>query len=330
MEAQLPPLGARRLEGSVSFRVWAPRARSVRLVLEPPRSEEIPMLREEDGYWETTVAGLAAGGGYRYRLDGGAPIADPASRSQPQGVHGPSAIVDPGAYSWSDGAWSPPTLAELSFYELHVGTFSPEGSFAGVARRIGEIADLGVRALEIMPFAEFPGSRNWGYDGIFPFAVQHSYGGLSGLQSLVDTSHAHGLAVFADVVYNHIGPEGNRLAEFGPYFTDTYRTPWGDAINFDGPESDHVRHFFLESARYLLRDAHLDGLRVDAVHAIVDPTAEPFLAQLTRAAHAPGAPSTSSRRARSTIRASSGPRRWAASASTPPGSTSSTTRSTPG
>jgi maltooligosyltrehalose trehalohydrolase len=176
-------------------------------------------------------------------------------------------------------------LADLVLYELHVGTFSPSGTFDAIVPRLPALRDLGVTAIELMPIAAFPGERNWGYDGVCPFAVQETYGGVAGLQRLVNAAHASGLGVFVDVVYNHLGPEGNYLDHFGPYFTDEYRTPWGRALNFDGPDSDPVRRYFIESATYLVRAAHLDGLRVDAVHAILDRSARPFLAELTDAVH---------------------------------------------
>lgn len=231
------------------------------------------------------MADLPDGCRYQFRLDGGSLRADPASRSQPQDVEGPSEFVTPEKFDWAEEDWTGIDRAELIFYELHVGTFSPGGTFAGVIDRLAALADLGVTALELLPIAAFPGTRNWGYDGVLPFAVQYSYGGVSELQRLARACHRHRLALFVDVVYNHVGPEGNHLAEFGPYFTEGYRTPWGAAINFDGAESDHVRRYFLESALYLARVAHLDGLRVDAVHAIIDPTARPFLSELTDAMH---------------------------------------------
>jgi maltooligosyltrehalose trehalohydrolase len=239
------------------------------------------MTRGADGYWSCDVGGVAAGTVYDYQLDGGTICPDPASRHQPRGVHGPSAVVDT-SFVWSDGDYRPPALSDYVIYELHVGTFSEAGTFDGVIEHLDELATLGVTAVELMPVAQFPGERNWGYDGVFPFAVQHSYGGPSGLQRLVDSCHGRGLAVILDVVYNHLGPEGNYLGEYGPYFTDTYRTPWGDAINFDGVGSDDVRQYFIQNALYWLRTLHIDALRLDAVHAIIDRSADPFLAELRR------------------------------------------------
>ncbi|MCZ7525999.1 MAG: malto-oligosyltrehalose trehalohydrolase [Acidimicrobiia bacterium] len=231
---------------------------------------------------------MAPGNRYRYRLDGDRELPDPASCSQPEGVHGPSAVVDP-EFPWSDAGWSPPPLPRWVLYELHVGTFSPEGTFDGVVPHLDRLADLGVTAVELMPVAEFPGPRNWGYDGVDLFAAHHGYGGLDGLRRLVDACHSRGLAVVLDVVYNHLGPEGNHLPDYGPYLTDRYRTEWGPALDFDGPGSDAVRDFFVENARFWAVHAHVDGFRLDAVHAIVDPTAYPFVEELTAAVHALGA-----------------------------------------
>ncbi len=209
---------------------------------------------------------------------------DPASRLQPEGVHQASQVVDL-RFPWTDGAWRGLLLEQFVFYELHVGTFTKEGTFDAVIPHLQELADLGVTAIEIMPVAQFPGTRNWGYDGVYPFAVQSSWGGPAGLQRLVDACHAHGLVAVLDVVYNHLGPEGNYLGQFGPYFTDRYRTPWGDAINFDGPHSDEVRTYFIENALQWVTDFHFDALRLDAVHAIPDPSAIPFLQELATAVH---------------------------------------------
>ncbi|MBC7104493.1 MAG: malto-oligosyltrehalose trehalohydrolase, partial [Firmicutes bacterium] len=214
------------------------------------------------------------------RLDGARELPDPASRYQPLGVHGPSQVVDTRGWGRGTGGWRCPMPDEMVVYEVHVGTFTPEGTLDAVVPRLPELADLGVTAVELMPVAQFPGRRNWGYDGVYPFAVQASYGGPEALRRLVDACHARGLAVILDVVYNHLGPEGNYLAEFGPYFTDDYRTPWGRALNFDGPHSDEVRRFFIENALYWVTTFRVDGLRLDAVHAIVDRSARPFLREL--------------------------------------------------
>jgi maltooligosyltrehalose trehalohydrolase len=192
------------------------------------------------------------------------------SRHQPHGPHGPSRVVDPSAFRWTDGGWRAPALRDLVIYELHVGTFTPEGTFDAAAARLAHVRELGVTAIEIMPVAEFPGARNWGYDGVALFAPQSSYGGPDGLKRLIDAAHGHGLAVVLDVVYNHLGPDGNYLADFGPYFTRRYRTPWGEAVNYDGPDSDEVRRFFIDNALYWLTEYHVDALRLDAIHGIFD------------------------------------------------------------
>jgi maltooligosyltrehalose trehalohydrolase len=218
-----------------------------------------------------------------YQLDG-VELPDPASRFQPEGVHGPSEIVCED-FAWDDAGWFGPPLSSYIFYELHVGTYSQTGNFDAIVPRLTDLKSLGVTAIELMPVAQFSGSRNWGYDGVFPFAVQNSYGGPASLKALVTACHREGIAVTLDVVYNHLGPEGNYLSAFGPYFTDRYRTPWGPAINFDGPDSDEVRRFFVENALYWVTDFHIDALRVDAIHAIVDHSAQPFLQELTGAVH---------------------------------------------
>ena len=238
-----------------------------------------------DGYFGCERAGLAPRTPYGYQLDDGPALPDPASRAQPEGVEGRSALIDPERFRWTDRRWKGIARDRLIFYELHVGTFTMEGTFDGVRGALDRLRAMGVTMLELMPVAQFPGRRNWGYDGVFPFAVQHSYGGIAGLQRLSDACHARGLGLVLDVVVNHVGPEGGHLAQFGPYFTDRYHTPWGAALNFDGPGSDEVRRFFLESVTWLVAAAHLDGVRVDAVHAIVDPTAQPFLSELTQAVH---------------------------------------------
>jgi maltooligosyltrehalose trehalohydrolase len=275
-------LGATVQGRTCELLVWAPRARTVEVALADRR---VPLVAAEHGYFTCTIDDVAPGDHYRFVLDGTAALADPASRAQPQGVHGPSAMVDL-AYPWTDDGWQAPPLASWVIYELHVGTFTPEGTFAGVIAALPRLRALGVDAIELMPVAEFPGRRNWGYDGVQPFAVHGAYGGACGLQALVDACHRAGLAVILDVVYNHLGPEGNYLDRFGPYFTDRYRTPWGAAVNFDGPGSDEVRRYFIANALMWLRDFHVDALRLDAVHAIVDTSPQPFLGELAHAVHA--------------------------------------------
>lgn len=243
-----------------------------------------PMEREEQGYFSFTSDRLPSGQRYAYRLDGGPERPDPASRWQPDGVSRPSAVLDQDEFHWTEAGWSGIPRKDLVFYELHVGTFTPEGTFDAVIPRLPVLRELGVTALELMPVAQFPGTRNWGYDGVHPYAPQHSYGGPHGLQRLVDACHRQGLAVFLDVVYNHIGPEGAYLAEFGPYFTERYRTPWGAAVNYDDAGSDHVRKFVLDNVRMWIGDYHFDGLRLDAIHAIYDFGARHILRDIKDAA----------------------------------------------
>ncbi len=256
--------------------VWAPRARRVDLVLGERRET---MVAGAGGWWHSPET-LPAGTDYRFSLDGGEPLADPRSPWQPAGVDGPSRTVDHSAFGWTDGGWRPPDLATGVIYELHVGTFTPRGTFDAAIERLEEVAALGVTHLELMPVAEFSGDRGWGYDGVDLFAPHHAYGGPAGLKRLVDAAHRGGLAVLLDVVYNHLGPEGNVLARYGPYFTDRYRTPWGAAVNFDHRGSPEVRRFVVDNALMWLRDYHLDGLRLDATHTIHDASAIHVLEQL--------------------------------------------------
>lgn len=259
------------------FRVWAPNAEQVELDLDgTPR----PMEFRSQGWWMLEVGHVGPGVDYGFRLDGGPTLPDPRSPFQPQGVHERSRLINHSDFPWTDGSWNPAPLSGAVIYELHVGTFTPEGTFEAAIPRLDHLAMLGITHVELMPVAEFPGERGWGYDGVDLFAPHHAYGGPEGLKCLVDACHARGLAVLLDVVYNHLGPVGNYLRQFGPYFTDRYVTPWGDAVNLDGPGSDEVRRFFCDNARMWLRDYHIDGLRLDALHAIVDTSAIHFLEQL--------------------------------------------------
>jgi maltooligosyltrehalose trehalohydrolase len=279
------PLGACMCtDGKVSFCVWAPLAQHVRVRLEGTAAREVTLYRDERGYHTGTADDVPAGTRYRYVFDDGQALPDPASRHQPQGVHGPSEIV-PVQFPWKRHAWPAPDLRHMVLYELHVGTFTSEGTFDAAIPRLEQVRDLGVTAIELMPVAQFPGSRNWGYDGVFAFAVQSSYGGPTGLKRFVDAAHALGLHVILDVVYNHVGPEGNYLPLFAPYFTEQYRTPWGPAVNFDAEDSDEVRRYFIESALQWVDEFRIDGLRLDAIHAIHDRTANPFLRELAAAVH---------------------------------------------
>jgi maltooligosyltrehalose trehalohydrolase len=265
------PFGAEILpDGRTRFRLWAPGADQVELWLEAA-GRALPMARDAEGWAEATIGDAPPGTRYRFRIDGRALVPDPASRFQPEDVHGPSEVIDPGAYGWGDGAWNGVPPEHLMFYELHVGTFTPEGTFAGALARLDDLAGLGVTALELMPVADFPGRRGWGYDGVLPFAPESAYGRPEDLKTLVEAAHARGLAVILDVVYNHFGPEGNYLGLYAPaFFSRAHATPWGPAINFDGPGSPVVRRFVVDNALYWLEEYHLDGLRVDAVHAMFD------------------------------------------------------------
>jgi maltooligosyltrehalose trehalohydrolase len=275
-------LGATVREDGVVFRVWAPGRRTVEVVVDGRRP--LSMTRLADGTFEVAAAGLAAGTRYQYRLDGDRYRPDPASRFQPEGVHGPSVVVNPASFPWTDEGFRGHDLADLVIYELHVGTFTRAGTFEAAINHLPQLVDLGITAVEVMPVAEFPGSRNWGYDGVHLFAPQSTYGGPRGLRRLVDACHAHGLSVILDVVYNHLGPEGNYLGDFGPYFTDRYRTPWGGALNFDGPDAAGVRRHFVENARTWVREFHMDGLRLDAIHSIFDVSDRHILTEVAEAA----------------------------------------------
>lgn len=275
----LARLGANRLpDGRWEFLVWAPKSGSV-AIHSCDSNEVIPMEAGPGGYY-FAVLNLDPGTKYLYRLEDGRELPDPASRFQPEGLHGPSQLVDARSFEWTDQGWKGHPLADSIFYELHVGTYTPEGTFDALIPRLAGLVELGITTIELMPIAQYPGSRNWGYDGVYPYAPQNSYGGPQCLQRMVNAAHGYGLSVALDVVYNHLGPEGNYLTAFGPYFTDRYRTPWGQAVNFDGEYSDEVRRFFIENARYWLEEYHLDALRLDAVHGIFDFSASHFLAEL--------------------------------------------------
>ena len=256
----------------------------MRLLGEHPRL--IPLVPQGRGYFETVVPQVRPGDRYLYRLDDRIERPDPASQYQPEGVHAASAVVDQAAFQWTDRGWRGLPLEDLIIYELHTGTLTQAGTFEAVIPLLDYLKnDVGITAIELMPVAQFPGGRNWGYDGVYPFAPQASYGGPQGLKTLVNTCHARGLAVVLDVVYNHLGPEGNYLGEFGPYFTDHYRTPWGSAINYDGPDSDGVRHYVVSNALYWVTEYHIDGLRLDAIHGIYDFSARHILDEIGAAVH---------------------------------------------
>ncbi|MEA2274696.1 MAG: maltooligosyltrehalose trehalohydrolase [Solirubrobacteraceae bacterium] len=265
------------------FRVWAPDRQRVDLHLFAPHDERIAMTKSDDGYFEAVVS-CGEGARYKFVLDEAEERPDPASRLQPLGVHDLSEVVGTD-FDWTDDGWTGIALEDYVVYELHIGTFTPEGTFDAVIAHLDGLKELGITVIELLPIAQFPGTRNWGYDGVYVGAAQKSYGGPRGLKRLVDACHARGLALVLDVVYNHLGPEGNYLARFGPYFTDRYKTPWGLALNFDGAQSDFVRWFFIHNALQWIDEFHVDGLRVDAVHAIIDHSAEPFLQDLCAAVH---------------------------------------------
>jgi maltooligosyltrehalose trehalohydrolase len=281
-------LGASVIDQSrTRFRVWCPKARSVAVRIVDKEKEEVPLTRMKGGYWEGTINDISHGTKYRYILDKEIERPDPASRFQPEGVHGPSQVIDPLGFQWTDQDWGGIPLTDYIVYELHTGTFTKEGTFDAIIPRLPYLRDqVGITALELMPVAQFPGTRNWGYDGAYFFAPQNSYGGPDGLKRLIDACHAHGLAVIMDVVYNHFGPEGNYINDFGPFFTEVYRTPWGSAINYDGPESDAVRHFIVSNAVSWIHEFHIDALRLDAIHGIFDFSAKHILQEIGEAVHA--------------------------------------------
>jgi maltooligosyltrehalose trehalohydrolase len=280
-------LGANYIEERrCEFVVWAPFLGNVELAMISPERKVIPMIKDGRGYWSAVCADVPAGSRYAYRLEGKTDRPDPTSHFQPDGVHGPSEVFDVRSFVWNDRQWKGIPLDEMIIYELHVGTFTADGTFEAMIPFLGYLRDeLGVTAVELMPVAQFPGKRNWGYDGTYLFAPHNTYGGPPGLKRLVEACHQKGLAVILDVVYNHLGPEGNYLREFGPYSSDKYKTWWGDAINFDGPESDEVRRFFIENALYWIEDYHIDGLRLDAVHGIFDFSARHILLEIRDEVH---------------------------------------------
>ena len=310
VQAPFRSLGALFDGVATEFRVWAPAHGSIELVLESGRLKAAPttghehvraafglpetrvLLRDADGYWSGRFDDVEPGARYKYRIDGdpARTFPDPASRFQPDGVHGPSEVVDPEAFRWTDRGWQPPALDRLVFYELHVGTFTPEGTFAAAIGKLPHLVELGVTAIELMPVGDFPGGRNWGYDGVALFAPARCYGRPADLCALIDAAHRRGLSVFLDVVYNHFGPDGAYANVFSPhYFSDAHRSPWGDGVNLDDDHSREVRRFFIENALYWVRDFHVDGLRLDATHALEDGGTPHFLAELSSAvqAHAP-------------------------------------------
>ena len=278
-------LGANIVPGSgVFFRVWAPKAETVSVrILSNNKKRDIRLGKEDQGYFAGLVEGVCRGDRYVYVLDNMDHYPDPASRFQPEGVQGPSEVIDPDEFLWEDEEWESIALRDFIIYELHVGAFTVDGTFEAIIPHLDSVKELGITAIELMPAAQFPGKRNWGYDGVYPYAPQNNYRGPEGLKRLVNAAHKKGLCVILDVVYNHLGPEGNYLHRYAPYFTDRYKTPWGDAVNFDGPYSDGVRHFFISNALYWISEYHVDALRLDAVHGILDFGSRHFLSELREA-----------------------------------------------
>lgn len=271
----------------VTFRAWAPWVKTLAVEILGNQPEIVPMQLQPFGYWETTVSNTGVGTRYQYVLHEKLKLPDPASRFQPEGVHGPSEVVDSASFNWTDHQWKGLPLQDYIIYELHPGTFSSDGTFEGIIPFLPYLRDeVGITAIELMPVAQFPGERNWGYDGTYLYAPQNSYGGPTGLHRLIDACHAAGLAVVLDVVYNHLGPEGNYWGNFGPFFTDHYRTPWGSAINYDGAHSNAVRDIIIENAVYWTRDFHFDALRLDAIHGIFDASVSHILKDIRDAVHA--------------------------------------------
>ncbi len=269
-------------EDTCDFVLWAPLAGEASVQI--AGGGEFKMQKEEGGYWSKKLDDIKTGTLYKYRIDGGDSFPDPASLSQPHGVHGGSEVIDLNQYQWNDSGWQNIPLSEMIIYELHTGTFTTEGTFDGIAKQLDYLIELGINTIEIMPVAQFPGKRNWGYDGVYPYAVQNSYGGSYELMKLVDKCHGKGIAVILDVVYNHFGPEGNYAVNFAPYFSEIYSTPWGHPINFDGKYSDGVRNFFIQNALMWLRDFHIDGLRIDAIHSIFDFSSKHILQEIAEKA----------------------------------------------
>ncbi|MDB6159827.1 MAG: malto-oligosyltrehalose trehalohydrolase [Gammaproteobacteria bacterium] len=283
------PFGAELIGDSVRFRLWAPSAKQVDLSLDDGRgiAQLLPMSPVGDGWYELVTGKAQAGALYRYRINGENEVPDPASRRNPNDVHGPSEVINPTEFEWDDDGWRSRPWHEAVIYELHVGTFSPEGTFAGVQARLDHLVQLGVTVIELMPIADFPGKRGWGYDGVLLYAPEAAYGTPNELKSLIAAAHKRGIAVMLDVVYNHFGPEGNYLGMYSPqFFTERHHTPWGAAINFDGENSRPVRDFFINNTLYWLEEYRLDGLRFDAVHAIIDDSKKHILTEIAETARA--------------------------------------------
>jgi maltooligosyltrehalose trehalohydrolase len=273
------PFGASLRSDGVLFRFWAPG--EDRVTIEVDGGPAVPMEAGQAGWHERLIPDAHSGSLYQYVVKDGLKVPDPASRFQPQDVHGPSEVIDSQAYDWQDGGWRGRDWADVVIYELHIGTFTPEGTFTAAIGKLDHLADLGITAIEIMPVSDFPGQRNWGYDGVLPYAPDSSYGRPEDLKALVDAAHARGIAVLLDVVYNHFGPDGNYLPVYAPqFFTERHKSPWGAGVNVDGEDSRPVRDFFIHNALYWIEEFHLDGLRFDAVHAIQDDSPKHLLLEL--------------------------------------------------
>ena len=268
------------VDGRCEFTVWAPSHEEVAVQIVSPSHRSLPMQKDEWGYFKVLAEDIEPGTLYFYKLGGESDKPDPASHSQPKDVHGPSEVIDHTKMNWTDRGWSGVPLEEMIIYELHVGTFTSEGTFEAVIPRLRELYEFGINAIELMPIGQFPGNRNWGYDGVFPYAAQHSYGGSEGLKKLVDAAHQQGIAIILDVIYNHFGPEGNCMSDYAPYFTESYQTAWGNAINFDKQYSYGVRNYFIENALYWFETFHIDALRLDASDNIFDIGVKHFLQEL--------------------------------------------------
>ncbi|HEY2341626.1 MAG TPA: alpha-amylase family glycosyl hydrolase, partial [Chthoniobacteraceae bacterium] len=292
MNREFLPQGAEITPDGVRYRVWAPACRRIEVEIQTPDGRQkrfVALEPREDGYFQGSDPEGRAGDLYQYRLDERRSRPDPSSRWQPRGVHGPSMVIDPAVYEWRDQGFRRRSVRDLVIYEIHVGAFTEEGTFRSAIPRLPHLRALGVTALEIMPIAEFPGERNWGYDGVSLFAPSRAYGHPDDLRALVDAAHAEGLTVILDVVYNHFGPEGNYLGEYiGAYFDESRKTPWGGAIRYDSPDFRPLRALIVANVEYWMREFHIDGFRLDATHAVLDASPRHLFAEVNAAIHTHG------------------------------------------
>ncbi|UJH91814.1 hypothetical protein LZ575_03875 [Antarcticibacterium sp. 1MA-6-2] len=268
-------------EDNTKFTVWAPSQENVEVIIKGKEKSE-KLQKDKHGYWEGTISNTPPGTLYKFKLNNKNEFPDPASRSQPEGVHSWSQVVDQNAFKWEEKSWKGISIKDMVIYELHVGTFTSEGTFKAVTEKLDHLLELGINTIEILPISQFPENRNWGYDGVYPYAAQHSYGGVEGLKKMINTCHQKGIAVILDAVYNHMGPEGNYLSQYGPYFTEKYKTPWGAALNYDDKHSDEVRNFFIQNVLMWLEEFRFDGLRLDAIHEIIDRGARHLLKEMSQ------------------------------------------------